>query len=231
MPYRRLPNTDITRIRSLKTAIEKSYTSNFQEVAVSMKNLSDAHAILHRFERLCQRYQQAFDTQVKANIIFQSKAKNAKMYLSHFVQVLYMSIDRAEIKKEHLKYYDLHNHRGIVPDMLSNEQILRWGEEIINGENMRISLGGVPIYNPTIAKVKVMFSLFKEGFQNQQLHMKSTERIHQEVVGMRKEVDALILAIWDEVEKFHSGFSPEKRLNLNREYGLIYYYRKGEIVE
>lgn len=231
MPYRRLPNTDITRIKSLKTATEKASSSDFQEVAISMKNLSDARVMLQKFERLCQKYQQAFDTQVKANIIFQTKAKNAKMYLSHFVQVLYMSIDRSEIKKEHLAYYDLHLHEGIVPDMLSNEQILEWGEKIINGENKRVSLGGVPIYNPSIAKVKVMFTLFKEGFQNQQLHVKSTERIHSEVVELRKDVDSLILSIWNEVEKFHTDFPLEKRLELNRQYGLIYYYRKGEVVE
>ena len=70
MPYRRLPNTDITRIKSLKTATEKASSSDFQEVAISMKNLSDARVMLQKFERLCQKYQQAFDTQVKANIIF-----------------------------------------------------------------------------------------------------------------------------------------------------------------
>ncbi len=39
MPYCRLPNTDIVRIRSLKRAIEKCSNTDFQEVAIEMKTL------------------------------------------------------------------------------------------------------------------------------------------------------------------------------------------------
>ena len=46
---------------------------------------------------------------------------------------------------------------------------------------------------------------------------------------MRAEADALILDIWNQVEERFSEIIPnEKRLNLCRDYGLIYYYRNGE---
>lgn len=231
MPYRRLPNTDISRIKALKTAIEKATNIDFQDVAITMKTLSDAKGVVDKFERLCNKYQQNFDTQVKANIAFQNKVKNAKIYLSHFIQVLYMSVARAEIKQEHLALYGLQDANMIVPDLLTNEQILDWGKKIIEGENSRVSQGGVPIYNPGIAKVKVMYTLFKEGYQTQQLHQKATTRVLNEVSAYRTEVDSVIYDIWEQVEKFNIDYPPKERFEKNREYGLIYYYRKGEVVE
>lgn len=231
MPYRRLPNTDTARIKALKTAIEKADNTDYKELQISTKTLSDAKSVLAHFETLCSRYRRMQDIQVKANKTFQTKAKNAKMYISHFVQVLYMSVLRAEIKESQLEYYNLDNSNMVVPDLNSNELILEWGNKIIDGENERISKGGVPIYNPSIAKVNVMFSIFKEGYQTQKLHQKSTLRVMDEVAAYREKVDKVILDIWEEVEKNSMDVPTEKRLDRNREYGIVYYYRKGEIVE
>lgn len=231
MPYRRLPNTDISRIKALKMAIEKSSSTDFQDVAISMRTLSEAKRAVVKFERLCDKYQQTFDTQVKANIALQNKVKNARMYLSHFIQVLYMCVARSEIKSEHLELYGLQDANMLVPDLSSNDQILLWGERIIAGETRRVAQGGVPIYNPGIAKVNVMYVLFKESYQTQQIHQKATARILKEVSEYRSEVDKVIFDVWEEVEKFYSELPARKRLEKNREYGLIYYYRKGETIE
>lgn len=231
MPYRRLPNTDTSRIKALKTAIEKSINTDFQKLAISVNTISKAKTVVAKFEKLCNQYQQVFDTQVKANILLQNKAKNARTYLSHFVQVLYMCIIRSEIKAECLKLYDLQDSNLVVPDLNGNEQLLEWGEKIIHGENQRIFKGGVPIYNPSIAKVQVMYSIFKEGYQTQLLHQKATNRVLNEVSAYRNEVDSVIFNIWEEVESFHLKHPADSRLDRNREYGVIYYYRKGETVE
>ena len=231
MPYRRLPNTDIARIRALKTAIEKCSNTDFQGVAIEMKTLQEAKNVLVQFERVYNQYQQAFDTQVKANILFQQKVKNARMYLSHFVQVLYMCIIRFEIKSEYLELYGLENQNMIVPDLTSNELLLEWGEKIIKGEESRIAKGRVPIFNPTIAKVKVMFSLFKEGYQTQKIHQKATSRLQNQITEARENVDKIIFDIWEQVERKNKDLPLSTRLERNREYGVVYYYRKGETVE
>lgn len=228
MPYRRLPNTDIARIRALRKAIEKTSNTGFQDLAVSLSVIERARNAVNMFEKLRRQYQQTFEVQISANKTFQKKAKSARMYISHFIQVLYMSVIRAEIKHESLEMYGLQDMSFIVPDLSSNEQILEWGNKIINGENTRIAGGGMPISNPRVTKVNVMYSIFKEGFQTQQQHKNATDRILNEISKYRKEVDDIILQIWNEVEDFNSAHPPGKRLESNREYGIIYYYRKGE---
>lgn len=231
MPYRRLPNTDSARIRALRVAVEKAANTNFQDLSFSTGTLEEARSVLTRFEHLSARYQQLYDTQVKAGKSFTGKIKNARMYISHFIQVLYMCVIRSEIKEKQLVLYGLEKNNMVVPDLTSNEQLLEWGQKIIDGEHQRTAQGGAPIYNPSIAKVNVMFTLFKEGYQTQKLHQKATARVLQEVAEYREQVDKIILDIWEEVEKHNTALSPEKRLARNREYGIVYYYRKGEIAE
>lgn len=231
MPYRRLPNTDNARIKALKTAIRKCSNTNFNEVVVSMKTLYRARLVIEKFERICDIYQQTFEIQIKANKSFQSQIKNIRMYLSHFIQVLHLSVIREEIKSENLSMYGLEESNMQVPDLTSNEMLLDWGNKIIKGEDKRIANGGVPIYNPTIAKVKVMYSIFKDGYYTQQIHQKATSRTQSDVVKFRSEIDEIILQLWQEVEDANVNLLTQERIEKNKEYGIIYYYRKGETIE
>ena len=196
MPYRRLPNTDSARIKALKTAIDKCSETDYIDVVVSMKTLYRAKSAVGKFERMCKLYQQTFETQIRANKSFQRQIKNARMYISHFVQVLYLSVIRNEIKQDNLTLYGLENSEMLVPDLSTNEMLLEWGKKIIAGEETRIAERGVPIYNPTIAKVKVMYSLFRDSFKTQQIHQKSTNRTQEDVVKYRTEIDEIILDLW-----------------------------------
>ena len=94
MPYRRLPNTDSARLKALKIAIDKCSDTDFNDVVVSMNTLYRAKSAVGKFERMCKLYQQTFETQVRANKSFQKQIKNARMYISHFVQV---QIGRAHV--------------------------------------------------------------------------------------------------------------------------------------
>lgn len=231
MPYRRLPNTDTARIRALRTAINKCTNTDFNDVVVSMKTLHQAKLAIGKFERMCEIYQQTFETQIRANKTFQKQVKNARMYLSHFIQVLYLSVIRNEIKQNNLTLYGLEESNMLVPDLNTNEMMLDWGHKIITGEEQRIAKGGVPIYNPTIAKVKVMYSVFKDGYNTQQIHQKATNRTQNDVNNYRTKIDAIILELWQQVEAANEKLPTKKKIDKNKEYGIVYYYRKGETIE
>lgn len=231
MPYRRLPNTDNARIKALKTAVKKCSNTDFKEVVISMNTLYKAKSAVGKFDKMCKLYHQTFETQIKANKSFQKQILNARMYLSHFIQVLYLSVIRNEIKSDNLVLYGLEKSNMLIPDLSTNELLLDWGNKIIEGENNRVAQGGVPIYNPTIAKVKVMYSIFEDAYKTQQIHQKATNRTQADVVNYRPEIDEIILDIWSQVENANKNLPPKMKLEANREYGIVYYYRKGEMTE
>ena len=120
----------------------------------------------------------------------------------------------------------------MVPDLLSEASLVEWGRKIIDGEQRRISQGGIPIYNPTIARVKVHYDIFLDSYERQKGYQSATNRSLDELASMRDRADELILDIWNQVEAKFQGINPnETRLEKCRDYGLVYYYRSNEKVK
>ena len=229
MPYRRLPNTDQARIRALKSAVGKGDVYNVNELAISLNTLSEARNFLSKFEIAHNYYAQCYDNQVKESPKHQSNVKTARLYISHFTQVLNLSVLRSEVKPIHKKLYCLPIDNYNVPDLTSEAAMVEWGKRIIEGERKRTSQGGVPIYNPTIAKVKVHYDIFVDSYERQKALQVLTNRSLEGLATMRTRADELILDIWNQVEEKFRNISPnELRLDKCRDYGVIYYYRTGE---
>ena len=229
MPYRRLPNTDQARIRALKSAVGKGDVYNVNELAISLNTLSEARNFLSKFEIAHNYYAQCYDNQVKESPKHQSNVKTARLYISHFIQVLNLSVLRSEVTPIHKKLYCLPIDNYNVPDLTSEAAMVEWGKRIIEGERKRTSQGGVPIYNPTIAKVKVHYDIFVDSYERQKALQVLTNRSLEGLATMRTRADELILDIWNQVEEKFRNISPnELRLDKCRDYGVIYYYRTGE---
>ncbi|WP_291586364.1 hypothetical protein [Bacteroides sp.] len=229
MPYRRLPNTDQARIRALRSAVGKGDVYNVSELAMSLNTLSEARNFLSKFEIAHNYYTQCYDNQVKESPKHQSNVKTARLYISHFIQVLNLSVLRSEVKPVHKKLYCLPVDNYNVPDLTSEAAMVEWGKRIIEGERKRTSQGGVPIYNPTIAKVKVHYDIFVDSYERQKALQVLTNRSLEGLAAMRTRADELILDIWNQVEEKFRNVSPnELRLDRCRDYGVIYYYRTGE---
>lgn len=229
MPYRRLPNTDQARIRALSIAVEKGNSSNIYDTVVSLRTLMEARNFLKRFEAAHSYYKQCFDNQAGSSRKHQASVKMARLYVSHFIQVLNMAVLRSEIKKANKELYGLADDNFTLPDLTSESAIAEWGKKIIDGEQYRISHGGIPIYNPTIAKVKVHYDIFLEGYERQRELQSITNRSLEDLASMRDLADSIILDIWNQIEKKFENMQPnEARLDKCREYGVVYYYRKNE---
>lgn len=228
MPYRRLPNTDQARVRALKTAVRKGDTYNVRDLAITLNTLSEARNFLRKFEAAQIYYAQCYENQANASRKHQGTAKTARLYISHFIQVLNLAVLRDEIKENQKGLYGLPK-QNIVPDLLSESAMVEWGRKIIDGEQIRIAQGGIPIYNPTIARVKVHFDIFTNSYERQKGYQMTTNRSLEALASMRDRADELILSIWNQVEaKFQEVLPNEQRLDKCRDYGLVYYYRSGE---
>lgn len=228
MPYRRLPNTDQARLTALRTAVERATDADYTEQVLSFKTRNEAQRFLHLFESKVQQYHQNFQTKVSTNKQYKHNVQKARMYVSHFIQVLDLAVIRGEIKKEQKKLYHLDPDAHVVPDLSTDEALLQWGRNIIEGEAARISQGGFPIYSPNITKVQVYYDIFKDQQVTQDMHKKTTDDTYDNVSKLRKEADALILDIWNQVELYFQHRLPYDRYCRCREYGVIYYYRTGE---
>ena len=230
MPYRRLPNTDKARIRSLETAIAKMRNNDYYAPVLPPELLSKAEKKLVQFRDAVDRYVKSLETQVNYSKSepYQTRLKNARMYVSHFLTVFNMCVKRGEMKAADRDFYSMPQDSGELPDMSSDIAVIRCCENTINGEKTRTAKGGIPIFNPTIAKVTVHYELFKELYDKQCELRQLTDEALLVVSLMRPQVDEVILDVWNSIENYFSDLSGEKRLKKCREYGLIYYYRTGE---
>ena len=228
MPYRRLPNTDASRIKSLKRAVECDSLLPFSNRIISGEIMETAKTFLAAFENCHSEYERTFRAQVHTNKSYQELVKNARLYVSHFIQVLNLSIARKEINASMKTLYGLEPNAFNVPDLTSEISILEWGEKIIAGEKNRLGKGGTPLYNPTIAKVQVHYDMFKSAYHQQKMLQKNTARTLSKLSSLRVKADEIICEIWNQVEKKYAGLDLEERLEKCIRYGVVYYYRKGE---
>ncbi len=228
MPYRRLPKTDQARLRALQQAVHHAGEVEFNQQAINYRTLGEAQRLLMQFENQVAQYHANFDTKVSDNKQYRHKVRNARMYISHFIQVLNLAAIRGEIKKSQKELYKLDPYNHILPDLSTEENLLLWGKNIIEGEQARTSQGGFPIYNPAINKVQVHYDIFREHYNTHVVHKRTHTRVYEDTETMRKTIDALILDIWDQVEAFYKDEFPYAKLVKCQAYGMIYYYRKGE---
>ena len=229
MPYRRLPKTDAARMTALEKAVAMEIKQTPDKQPASFKLLNQAKVVLPRFVAAVKQFRFHYDEMAKCNSQFQPLGKMARLYISHFIQVLNMTVMRNEIKAEYKSLYGLNTDDFTLPDLSTEQALIEWGEKIIKGENERMARrGGTPIYNPTIAKVKVHYDIFTEARYSRDRYKKQMQRSLEKLNEIRQEVDAILLDIWNQVEAYYSNLPSDERLEKCRQYGIIYYYRKNE---
>ena len=229
MPYRRLPNTDAARIRALKTALEKGKEVPPHKLAYSAKTIPGIQKFLPLFDHSIQLQKQSVATQSRKSKAFNESLRKARIYLTHFLRVMNMAIFRGDLPAETRAYYGLPTNDSSLPALNTENELISWGKRIIEGEEFRIRKGGSPITNPTIAVVKVRFENFLEEDNNHKILQKKTLDYSERTADMRKEADRIILEIWNEVESAFSVLPEVTRRIECENYGIVYFYRKGEL--
>jgi hypothetical protein len=229
MPYRRLPNTDTARIRAMKTALEKGKEVPPYKMAFSSKTLVKLQTFLPHFEHgiYLQRQSSTFQNTKSKN--YNETERKARIYLTHFIRVMNMAIFRGDLPAETRAYYGLATNESLVPSLSTENELLSWGKRIIEGEEFRIKKGGSPITNPTIAVVKVRFEQFLDALTYNQTLARKAHDYAMKNNALRKEADSLILSIWNEVETSYSNLVEDAKRKECEEYGMIYFFRKGEL--
>lgn len=229
MPYRRLPNTDAARLRAMKIAKEKYDRLGASSVPFTVRTANIIRGLIPTFERAISDYKMAVNAQSEKNSKYQQQVRVARMYVSHFIQVLNLSCQRNEIKPEKKLMYKLLPDNYTVPDLSTEALLMEWGKNIIDGEMERLRQSpGAAIYNPSIGKVKVHFDQFADAYQLKKVSQKNAGRFLDTIQSMRKEVDAAILQLWNEIEASFAELGVEAMQERSKEFGIVYYLRRKE---
>jgi len=228
MPYRRLPNTDSARIRSLQSIVKQGGMLPINSMAISHPLLLKITSFLPLFKQNVDYQNESFRRQSQNSKTYLEVQKRAKLYISHYIQVVNLAIIRGELKPEIRKYYGLEEDQKTVPALNTESDIITWGERIIKGESERLLTGASPITNPTIAVVKVRYEDFTRTFRNQKNLQEIFAKACTKVATLRQEADELILEAWNQIEQHFSNLPQEEMRKNAALYGVTYVYRKNE---
>ncbi len=229
MPYRRLPNTDSARLKSLKAAYDKGKELPPFKLAFSASSYRNMQMTLPLFENAISEHKNALNIQAEKNKEYQRRLKKVRLYISHFIQVVNLAIVRGDLLPETRSYFGMDEDEKKVPALASEEDVIHWGKQLIEGERKRRNKGMNPITNPTIAVLKVHYDKFMEYHNYQQSLKNRSQRAQDQLNEKRTQIDAVIQQLWNEVESSFGDLPEEMRREKATEYGLVYVFRKNEI--
>lgn len=229
MPYRRLPNTDSSRLKALKSALKKGKELTPMDLAFQQGTFQRARSFLPKWETAITEHKNTYDIQIKNNKEYLKKLKKARLYISHFIQVVNMTVLRGELQTSVRTYYGIEEHNSKLPSLSTESDVIEWGKKIIEGETNRKMSGNTPVTNPTIAVVKVHYDNFIESYKTQKMHQKNHARALNQLAELRNEADDIILNIWNEVEDAYNNLPEDLKREKAQTYGLVYVYRKNEL--
>ena len=229
MPYRRLPNTDSARMKSLNMAYEKGKDLPPFKLAFSPNSYRKMLSLFPQFENAISEQKNSQNLLSERNKEYQKRLKKIRLYISHFIQVVNMAIARGDLAPDTRNYFGLEEDEKKLPALTSEEDVIKWGKQLIHGEQQRRNKGLNPVTNPTIAVLKVHFDKFME-YHNFQNSLRLRSQLAQDDLYVRRvAADAIIQTLWNEVEESYDDLPEEMRREKASEYGLIYVFRKNEM--
>jgi hypothetical protein len=155
--------------------------------------------------------------------------KKAKLYISHFIQVVDMAITRGELNPEIRFQFGLNEEERKLPNLNTEEELIETGKKLSDGERNRKLKGLAPITNPTIAVVQVHYDKFFDAYNNQKGLKRRSGIAQENLAELREKTDAVIQQIWNEVEEKFDDLPEEIRREKSAEYGVVYVFRKNEL--
>ena len=228
MPYRRLPKTDSSRLKALMALADNNDTYTVEARFLDRAMIAEARQLYTQLSEAQEQYQLSLRTQVRYSKRIVSLQHQAMMYVSHFLQVLFLAVERGEIPRDALSMYGLERDVAVVPYLKTSEAVMYWGPKVIAGERMRVKKGGKPVLTPPIGAVVTHFDVFKGMYDSQRQYQMRTKAALAHISSLRDRIDEVILALWNQIEKHYENLPPESRYAQCRRYGIVYYYRRHE---
>ncbi len=228
MPYRRLPNTDNSRLKAMHKALQRSEGVPPFKLSYSVSTHQEMKFFYPEFKHAIEYQKEALDRQTEKNKIHQECLKKARLYISHFIQVLNFAIIRGEVKIETRNIFGFDASEKKLPQLNTEADVIEWGEQLIKGEQLRLLKGLSPITNPTIARVKVHYEDYLRAHKSQKYLQETHNKALKKIAQLRLKADDIIVKLWNEIEGHYSNLPTDEKRVMAEQFGVAYVYRKNE---
>ncbi len=234
MPYRKLPNSTPSVIRTLKTAgSEYLNTPNPADRAITPDqfaelDLTKPNSLLNRFLGDASALQLAEAAQ--APLVSAESQVGAKltMAVSHFHQVLDMGVARGVFIPGTRSYYGRDLTATSIPDLSGYQAVADAAEAIVKGEAARAQAEGaeyIPMALPSADEVGVLLTQFNALDSQSGQAQEATEKQRGVLNTDYPAAQALAVDICDTVEFFYRKTADDatRRVQCQR-WGVVYIY-------
>lgn len=228
MPYRRLPKTDAARLKALEALVDNKEVYAEGGRFVNRQLLAEAQLFYGQLSDNLAIYKMSMRTQVRYTRRIGPLHHRAALFLSHFLQVLFLAVERGEVPERDLALYGMAGKERVVPYLKTVDAVMEWAPKVIEGEKNRLKGGGKPILSPSIGAVMTHFDVLRKMADTQKQYQTRTQKALADITRLRPEVDRVILSIWDLIEAHFRHLPMEERLVECQKFGIIYYYRRNE---
>lgn len=214
MPTRRLPNSIVTVIRTLKTARDEwKNTPTPANRAISAEHwaqLDDAApaSLLNRLLSEASDVDLALAAQAPVTDNLSRTADRLAMFVSHFHQVLDLGITRGTFKSGARSYYGRDIAATTIPDLSSYDAIAEAAEAVVTGEARRMEVESdvneyLAMQLPSADEVNAVRQEFLTLRSQSDQALVNTDREREELQAVYAEAQALAVDICDTVEFFY----------------------------
>lgn len=224
MPYRRLPNTDISRTKALGNILRANREleifdfHKIKEIKDTKLNfdifLSEHKILKAKIREENAKYKKSFDI--------------AKKYIYHYIIVLNLAIERKEIESTYRKYYQLEDYSKKLPDLKNFDDLKLWHKKLLEGEKIRTSKESKSITNPSIGQIDTNFEICLEKFLFKSQLKEKLEKQQKQLNLLRSEIDNTIKELWDKIELKFNKYPPIIKREKTKKFGIRYFYRSNE---
>jgi len=212
----------------MKTALQKSEGLPPFKLSFHVSTHQELKYFYPEFVQAVLYQKETLERQTEKNKVHTDSLKKARLYISHFIQVLNFAIIRGELKPGTRELFGLDPDEKKLPQLNTEKDLIDWGEKLIKGERTRLSEGQAPITNPTIARVKVHYEEYLRAHNNQKYLQETHNKAQQKIIPLREKADEIIVKIWNEVEEHYSKLTPNEKRMKAEQFGIVYVYRKNE---
>ncbi|WP_321368417.1 hypothetical protein [uncultured Draconibacterium sp.] len=234
MPYREIPKSTIGRYNVLEKTSEKSSSTPDDQWAISTETQTRLTALYPAFRQEIGERQEQFAKQAEATEVENAQQVVLHRIVSHFFQVFNLGVERGVFAPADRLYYGLNASQSDLPRLVTEQEIVTWARNLIEGEAKRVpprdveTGDAVSMSNPSAAEVEIELNKYVELSNAQSAEKQAFDAENKDVLDMLPEIDELIRDIYDEVEFYYRKETPANRRKLAREWGVVYVSRSGE---